>query len=964
MRGFQCFVLILLSMALLAQPAAGQQGTGAITGRVTDNSGAVIPGVNISLSSSAVMGVREAITDERGAYRFEMLPLGAYTLKFELPGFATLIREGIQITAGFTATINASLQVATQSETITVTGASPVVDTQSSTVAVNLTPQMLANLPTARDYIAVAAMAPGVMVRKWDVGGSMVGTSTGLRNYGTDGQEYNLQDGVIVAAAVYGDFGSLDEVQVVTAAKSAEMKVAGVYTNKITKSGSNELHGRWETYWETPKLQSSNLTDSLKAAGLTETNRISRFYDVNADLGGPLQKDKFWWYISARRNWVGVFSPGYKKGGCAEVLGCRNSPIGTYVNDSPSNEDQTFWTDLPAGTIKLNYQLTPSHQLTFMQAWMDKHQPYRGGLGPSAGFFNTDSSIRQTYPNFIDKGQWTWILNSRVTFDTSVNAHDRRWPYYRRVFEYSRRDLDTQLVRGGFSGENTGFAQNSTGSGPNTQRNLNWQYNVFNLSVTSDNFITGTHNVRTGLSRNGYIMYQEEEGTVDQIILYYRNGFRTPAFIDTLDLPFRTERGMRSWVYYFNDTWKLSPKLTLGLGFRYDRTVSFYTDQEKKGAGRYQTRLVVPARDMPALKGLVPRLSLTYDIFGDGKTALKASYGRYMDDVGEQGSLAGMVNPMTRTQTRYVWDASGPAANCYLTRCNFDPAGKTLVSVAGGRDRDIDPNIKASFTDEYTLGVDRELVSNVSLRVVLVRKFQKNKGQNVNVAIPFSAYNIPLTGVDQGPDGRTGTSDDRTITLYSLQPQYVGSVREIYQNVPENSDSNSAIDIEVIKRFSNRWQLVTGWDYLNRKTWGGTVPTDPNNLLYNSGEYYQTWHAKVMGTYLAPYGVSISGVVRAADGEAYGRRWNSPRTNQGVLNLYVEPIGAYRMDTVKIVDFRAEKTFVFNERWAKLGFGLDIFNVFNSGAVIGINNLTGTSFRTPTQTLPPRVARLLVRYTF
>ncbi len=964
------FVMSILLVAVLALPLAAQQGNGAITGRVSDNSAALIPGVAVTLTSTSVMGERNSVTDERGAYRFDQLPLGTYTLKFELPGFATLIREGIQITAGFTANINVTLSVASVAETVTVTGQSPVVDTQSSTVAVNLTPEILTNLPTGRDMISMAGISPGIMVRAWDVGGSQVGTSTGFRTYGTDGQTYDMLDGVIIAANLFGDFGSIQEVQVVTAAKSAEAKVAGAYVNKIVKTGSNNFHGGADVYWETPKLQGNNLNDRLKSLGVTGGNRISSFTDVNADVGGPFKKDKFWWYFSARHNRVALFSPGFRKGGCDETPGCT-APVGTFVADNASNEEVAFFTDLPSATLKMNYQVNQNNQVSVLSNWNDKHQPYRGGFGNRAQFFNGDSVARQRYPTLLGKALWTSVLNTRITVDTSYNVHNRNSPYDRRVNEYSRRDVDTQLVRGGFSGENTGLNTSYNGGGItiSRQNNLQWQYNIFNMTLLADNLITGTHNIKTGLSRNGYSARQSEDGTVGHMILFYTGGFRSPLYIDTLDTPFTKKRAMKQWSYYINDTWNVARRLTLGLGFRFDQTTPYLPEQEKTGIGPFQAIYSVSRKDLPTLNGPVPRFSLIYDIFGNGKTALKASYGKYVTD--PESSLADSVNPVAVTSTRYNWDATGPATNCYLTTCAFSTAGRTPVSVVGGRDREVDPNLKFPYTIEYTAGMDHELMQDVSLRLFVVRKFEQDLFQTHNDAIPFSAYSIPVNGVDPGRDGRTGTADDRTLTVYSLEPSFVGRRKDVLRNNTSLDNANTTFDVEIVKRFSNKWQVLTGWDYLFRKVWSTAAVVadnagfalDPNNLIYNSGERYNTWHAKVMGTYDAPYGLKVSGVFRAAKGEAYGRRWNSPRLNQGTLNLWVEPIGTFTMDNVNILDFRAEKGFQLGEN-RKLSATFDLFNVLNSAAILGVNNLTGADFSRPTQTLAPRIARLALKYAF
>ncbi len=957
----RCLLTIVLCLAALPAPLTAQEGTGAINGRVADTSAAVMPGVSVTLSSPAVMGTREYVTDERGTYRFSQLPPGMYSLKFELPGFKTLIREGIRISAGFTATVNADLEVATLSETVTVTGQSPVVDLQSSTLAVNFTSDLLTNLPNGRDIWSTLGQTPGVMMTKFDVGGSQAGQMSGFRTYGTDGQDVLLLDGVRYSAS-YLDYGSYEEMQVVTASKGAEMRVAGSYVNSIVKSGSNDIHGMVYDATSPKSFQGSNLNDRLRRFGLTTTSKMSLYSDLNGNVGGPIKKDKVWWFLSMRDNYIGRQSLGFKKGACVKATGCTGEPIGTFVNDNPSTEDGPFYTRLDNVTLKVNSQVTPSNQIVFTGNFADKRMPFRGGDGPNALFFNTDSVTRQTYPGRIYKVQWTSVLNNRITLDNSFNKFGWNWPNNRRIDEYSRRDLDTQQVRGGFSGEGTGF----TLSTPNTRDPVSRHFNS-TASLVTDRFLTGTHNFKVGYVITHVRARQTHSGTIGQIILYYRDGFRTPAFIETLDAPFTLESSMKEHAFFINDAWSLARRLTLNVGFRIDRATPYYPRQEKTGTGPYQSQQVVERRVFPSLSGPVPRFSLIYDVFGNGRTALKASYGRYTFEVGG-GSSSGLssdANPMALTVSRYNWDGTFPAANCYLTNCAFNPAGRTPVSVAGGRNRDIDPNLKFAYSDEYTAGLDQELMTDVSLRLNFVRKFEQNRHQTFNVAIPYNAYNIPVSGVDPGVDGRTGTADDRNVTLFSLDPTFVGRRRDFISNNAAFDHANTSLEAALIKRLSNNWQVITGWNYLRRKVWGAAgIPEDPNTLKYNAGENFNTWSYKVMGTYEAPFGLSLSSVFRTQKGEAYGRRWNSPRMNQGVQVLFVDPKGTYFMDTIKLFDVRVEKNFTISERWGKVSAVFDLFNVLNSAAVTGINDLTGANFQAPTQTVEPRIGRIAVRFTF
>src|SRR5262245_14990278 len=309
------FILLLLSTA-----AFGQEFTGNIDGRVTDSSAAVIPGVNITLSSPAIQGTRAAISGETGVYQFRLLPVGTYSLKYELPGFKTIIREGVIVEVGKITTINMAMEVATQAETVTVTGESPVVDTQTATVGVNFNQALLRDIPNSRDIWIVLAQSPGINTTRYDVGGSTMGTQTGFRAYGTTSQNWFNLDGIVTndsagAAGWYFDYGSIQEVQVSAAANAAEVPVPGAFMNTVVKSGGNTVHGRAYVDWEDSRFQGTNITADMKRTcptsaaaatgftgycGLFTGDQFSRYNDFNPDAGGPIKKDKLWWYFSWR----------------------------------------------------------------------------------------------------------------------------------------------------------------------------------------------------------------------------------------------------------------------------------------------------------------------------------------------------------------------------------------------------------------------------------------------------------------------------------------------------------------------------------------------------------------------------------------------------------------------------------------------------------------------------------------
>src|SRR5436309_6662694 len=304
----------LFVLALTVIPAAAAIGqtvsatTGAINGKVTDSSGAVLPGVTVTISSPSMQGTRSDVTREDGIYRFSAIPPGDYKITYELTGFEKIIRQGLRVGLGFTATVNVELRVASLSESVTVSGQSPVVDIATTKTSTNFDAQQLASLPNARDFWAILAAAPAIQMQRIDVGGSAAGTQTGYSTYDTKSDQHRpMVEGIVNtegtnAAGFYYDYGSFDEVSVATGTNTAEMPWPGVMSQFIAKSGGNTYHGKIYADYENEKIQSRNIDAAqiglgLKAGGgLTETdlNRLHKYYDLNGDVGGYLKPDKFW----------------------------------------------------------------------------------------------------------------------------------------------------------------------------------------------------------------------------------------------------------------------------------------------------------------------------------------------------------------------------------------------------------------------------------------------------------------------------------------------------------------------------------------------------------------------------------------------------------------------------------------------------------------------------------------------
>src|SRR5438094_4505854 len=404
-------VVMMLTALLIAAPQAFAQGggastTGSINGKVLDASGAVLPGVTVTATSPSLMGVQTSVTDSGGNYRFPALPPGTYALSYELPGFNTLKRENIEITMGFTATVNVDLKVASLQETVTVTGESPVIDTSSTRVQQNFRLEALQEIPKARDLWALLAVTPGVAMSRIDVGGNRAGTQTGYTAYGYSGQNRVLVEGInttegTAGAGFYVDYGSFEEVFLGTIGQSAEMPTPGVKSQMLGKSGGNKFQGELYQDYERDSFQADNIIDKMPSkfllgptntAGIRDhSNELQLYRDFNLNIGGPIKKDKVWWYFSYRNQKTSVGQPNF--------IG----PISGTLFDTK------LWN--PSG--KATYQINQNNKLIGYYQWGQKIQPNRLPSNTNS-YTDLGSTLKQISGSWIYKGEWNGTLSRNL----------------------------------------------------------------------------------------------------------------------------------------------------------------------------------------------------------------------------------------------------------------------------------------------------------------------------------------------------------------------------------------------------------------------------------------------------------------------------------------------------------------------------------------------------------------------
>jgi hypothetical protein len=965
MRRFTLGVVLLLAVLLMAVPGpafaqgGGASQTGTIIGKVADSSDAALPGVTVTITSASLMGAQTQVSNESGNYRFPAVPPGKYTVKYELAGFSTLVREGIDVALGFTATVNVQLAVATLQETVTVTGESPVVDTSATRVQQNFKLEELQTIPNARDMWSLLAVSPAVVMARVDVGGNRAGTQTGYTAYGYNGQVRVLVEGINTTegtggAGFYFDYGSFEEVFLGTAGQGAEMPNPGVQSQFLGKSGGNRFQGEIYLDYENNSMQGSNLEGNIPQKWVYDpvsnpggirlgSNEIEKYRDFNINVGGPIKKDKVWWYYSYRDQTNAVAQPNFRF-------------------------DKTFDTTLWNHSGKGTYQVNQNNKLIGYYQWGQKIQPNR--LPVAAAFYNTpDDTWRQDSGSWVYKGEWNSTISDRLYFEARYGDFGYYFPLVANSPEsntYYWRDTQLNELSGGDD---------------------RWQLARDRKQATAaatyfkDNFLGGNHSFKFGgevLLETGYEGYlQSVDGHIEH---RFSNNTATQVIFD---FPTATEvEELHAWkndlksinkLDHFNmflsDQYSLG-QVTLNLGLRFDRYKAHIPEQEQLPfeiipgcASRTDIICAVPAASFPAQtimtwNSVVPRAGLVYDITGDGKTVLKANYGLYKHNPGVGLASAGNPNQPAKTVT-YNWTDRNGDRRFQIGEQGANPTAQALAGTVT-----VDPDLKQPYSHEASFFLEREIAPQLGGRVGFVYKTNDDLWeQDTFTSRPHSLYTQPFNFTDIGDDGVAGGGDDRVVQLLGI-PTAVAAANQALTRVV-NVDAPGrykTFEGSIVKRLSNRWSANVGGSY----TWYDDIPTTnpgyPSNPNGQFNEQYTRWDFKMSGIYDGPWGIRFSPVYRFQAGQVFGRNTSVSRTDPvlAATTVYMTAFDL-RQDNISILDLRTEKV-VRLPADTRIRLFLDIFNITNSHAAETISTATGVNFLRPSFIVAPRVARVGFRF--
>jgi carboxypeptidase family protein/TonB-dependent receptor-like protein len=981
-------VLVCLALIIAAGPALAQVRDGEIFGKVTDESGAVLPGVNVTITGPALIQPLSTVTSESGAYRFPKIPIGTYTVTFELTGFKKLVRSDVVIQAGFNAAIDARLGLSTVQETVTVTGESPVVDTRSTTLAQSFTREALEKIPSARDPWVMIEQTPGVIMSGTNVGGNLSGQQTSFSAFGSGSNtQWNLDGAVISDIAsgnsspTYYDFDSFEEIQITTGGSDASQQGAGVQVNFITKSGGNQIRGSGRFFDTNRKFENNNVTSTLRDLGAAGGNPIQDIQDYGLEIGGPIKKNRAWYWVSGSKNDIDVGVVNFfdkSTANCAAIAESSNAKDanGNYQYSVPQIWDclQTDNTQLVNYNAKFQFQENSGNKSTFF--WNDGIKT-RNSRGADA-FHPLITTRRQDGPTYVYRAEHQWIASSRLTMTLQYTHMDEDWGLFRQSDDLK----DVQAI----NYVDTSFWDRSTSSADyhtiRPQDDISADGNYF-LS----NFLGGDHSMKFG--------FRYRRSPVES--LSQINGGAVVRIRDASSQPNCTVAGVTgpcneanitrdgdySYILnarslYWSDSYKTG-RLTINGGLRFDRQFDIARATEIP-ANRILPDLLPSVKFAGADSGaryndLSPRGGFTFDLRGNAKSIVKVNAGRYY---GLGMSTADTLEPTTPTTLRYAWrDLNGDTVvqrneldlSRFLTTpsSNYDPANPSAVTTPAT----VDPNLKNDITDEFIAGFDHELMNNFGVGISYIHRkyhqfqgtYRTDPGDTTESYTPVTITRTCGNPVACGNETFTGTYYQRSTPLHS---------GTILRNNGQYNTYNG-LELTARKRFSNHWMLTTSLvrnNQIHYEPMANRDYLDPTNHEFINGFEDGTrngkWVGKISGMYQFPWGITAAAKIEGHTSYPYNRNILSPnRTGSlGTVSILVEPNNSRRYPTLYEADIHADKAFGFGSS-RRFSLNFDLFNITNSNTILARvvrqNSSTGNNVTT---ILAPRVARFGIKVNF
>lgn len=977
-----------LLTTLLAAPVVAQSVTnGSLAGVVKDDSGAVLAGVTVEAASGVLIEkVRTAATDAAGAFKIADLRPGPYVVTFVLPGFATQRREGIAVTTGFTATVNAAMAVGAVADTITVSAAAPQVDTQGVIQQRVLTGETRAALPLPSNSGAYVMIIPGASqpATNQDVGGNMGENRQQFTVHGTRANDFQqLRDGQFFGTLVAaGNFMSsvnptaIEEVSILTGGGlGAESESGGAQINVVARAGGNTFRGLFQGTYGHENLQASNLDDALRDRGVARSPFIKASYELAGGMGGPIKRDAAWFFASARR-WI---SQSYQPGNYFNKT--QGTLFYTPDLDRPAYEDN-FYNELSA---RLTWQATPRHQVTGALSAEHNCNCY---FGIQAGTLSPEAAGDNFYdPNWRTQVAWTFPVNDRLLLEAGATVVEGL--VVRRLTggtydDISVLDIARNYRYGSAGGPITLFPQawgpRASAFGQNNGR-----------FVAS--FVTGSHAFKGGIQYR--VGHNEQQLTINHNLTYTFRG-TVPQSVTYFAGPYASEVGQRTVGAFVQDQWRIR-RATLNLGLRFDYLKGWIPAQQLPAGDYVPARSFAEVPDALNWKDINPRLGIAYDVFGTGRTAVKAFIGRFAGFQANVGLLAEQ-NPSTAmiTSSTRTWsDANGDYVPQDSELGPHSAATFGQIGRATSYDEAVTHGWQArDFNWQASMSVEHELRPGLSVNLAYFRTWYGNFLVTDNLAIApgdFDPYCIAAP-----TDSRLPNSGQQVCGLYDITAGGFGLVNNYVtkaSNFGAAREIFSGVDLTVNARLKGLYVsggVSTGstltdtcfvvdspqasfsaaglreaglYQCRNRSPWAA------GTQVKFSAIYRLPWQIRTSLTYQNVAGIPLTAsyvASNAAIEPSLGRNLAACRgaavcTATALVDL-IPNNQVYREGRNTQLNVRLSR--IVQVGGVRVEPQLDAFNLTNSNQVLGMTTRFGAAWQNATSILAPRVFKLGAQVSF